>query len=131
MKHDKTTKNRAAGLIIAGALCLSISPALVVLVLSVTGARAGGDTCLQGFVWREASSADHVCVTPQTRRETAADNAAALSRINPNGGAFGRFTCLQGFVWREAFNGDTVCVTPATRAQAAADNAQAAQRLAP
>jgi hypothetical protein len=103
--------------------------ALVVLVLSGAGARAAGDTCLQGFVWREASSTDHVCVTPQTRSETAADNAAALSRINPNGGPVGRFTCLQGFVWREAFNGDTVCVTPETRAQAAADNAHAAQRV--
>jgi hypothetical protein len=103
--------------------------ALIVLVLSGGSAWAAGDTCIQGFVWREASSADHVCVTPQTRAETAADNAAALSRINPNGGAFGKFTCLQGFVWREAFNGDTVCVTTATRAQAAADNAQAARRV--
>jgi len=104
--------------------------ALVVLVLSETGARAAGDACIQGFVWREASSVDHVCVTPQTRTETAADNAAALSRVNPNGGPFGKFTCLQGFVWREAFNGDTVCVTPATRTQAAADNAEAAKRVA-
>jgi hypothetical protein len=105
--------------------------ALGAVALSATGARAAGDTCLQGFVWREASSVDHVCVTPQTRAEARADNAAALSRVNPNGGAFGRFTCLQGFVWREAFNGDTVCVTPETRAEAAADNAQAARRVAP
>jgi hypothetical protein len=100
-------------------------------VLSATGARAASDTCLQGFVWREASSIHHVCVTPQTCAETRADNAAALSRINTNGGAFGKFTCLQGFVWREAFNGDTVCVTPETRAQAAADNGQAARRVVP
>jgi hypothetical protein len=106
------------------------SLALIALVLSGTGAKAAGDTCIQGFVWREAATVDHVCVTPQTRAETAADNAAALSRVNPNGGPFGRFTCLQGFVWREAFNGDTVCVTPATRSQAAADNAQAAHRVA-
>ena len=103
---------------------------LVALVLGGTGAKAAGDICTQGFVWREAGTVDHVCVTPQTRAETAADNRAALSRVNPNGGPFGRFTCLQGFVWREAFNGDTVCVTPATRAQAAADNAQAANRVA-
>jgi|SRR5271166_1186839 len=103
--------------------------AIVILVLDGSSVRAASDTCIQGFVWREASTADHVCVTPQTRTETAADNAAALSRINPNGGAFGKFTCLQGFVWREAFNGDTVCVTPETRAQAAADNARAAQRV--
>jgi hypothetical protein len=100
-------------------------------VLSATGARAASDACLQGFVWREASSVDHVCGTPQTRAETRAENAAALSRINTNGGAFGKFTCLRGFVWREAFNGDTVCVTPETRAQAAADNGQAARRVVP
>jgi hypothetical protein len=112
----------------------SVVSGLALAVLAVGGgttAQAAGDICLPGFVWREASSADHVCVTPQTRAETRADNAAALSRINPNGGQFGRFTCLQGFVWREAFNGDTVCVTPATRAQAASDNSQAALRVAP
>jgi hypothetical protein len=72
--------------------------ALGAVALSATGAQAAGDICLQGFVWREASSIDHVCVTPQTRTKARADNAAALSRVNPNGGAFGRFTCLQGFV---------------------------------
>jgi delta 1-pyrroline-5-carboxylate dehydrogenase len=58
--------------------------ALGAVALSATGARAAGDTCLQRFVWREASSIDHVCVSPQTRTEARADNAAALSRANPN-----------------------------------------------
>ena len=101
---------------------------LVFLVSVESSAWAADDTCRSGFVWREASSVDHVCVTPQTRSQTAADNAAALSRIDPKGGQFGKFTCLSGFVWREAFPNDTVCVTPDTRARAAADNVQAANR---
>jgi len=104
----------------------------VLLVLLWTFFAPGrSETCRQGLVWRDAAPNDHVCVTPRTRAQTAADNAAAGSRINPDGGPFGKLTCLQGFVWREAFNGDTVCVAPATRAQAAADNAEAANRRAP
>lgn len=83
-------------------------------------------TCKNGFVWREAYNGDVVCVTPQTRAQTAYDNRLAPYRINPGGGDFGPFTCKYGFVWREAYNGDLVCVTPQTRAQTAYDN-----RLAP
>ena len=81
--------------------------------------------CAQGFVWREASSIDRVCVVPATRTQAAADNAAAASRKQPGGGPYGPDTCKQGFVWREAFPNDHVCVIPATRAQVAADNANA------
>ena len=84
---------------------------------------------MQGFVWREADGSDHVCVTPDTRSQAAADNAAAPSRVDPNG-AYGPDTCVQGYVWREAFLGDHVCVVPATRSQAAADNAAASSRVA-
>jgi hypothetical protein len=89
----------------------------------------GPDTCIQGFVWREAQSGDTVCVTPATRDTTAQDNAAAAGRVDP-GGAYGPNTCKQGFVWREAYGGDVVCVTPATRSQAASDNSAAASRKA-
>jgi hypothetical protein len=89
------------------------------------------DRCLVGFVWREASPADHVCVTVAIRSQTAADNAQAAARRQPGGGPFGPDTCRQGFVWREAFANDHVCVTPPTRAQAAADNGQAANRRNP
>lgn len=109
-----------------GVLCASTS--LLFVIVTSPAARSDPDTCRSGFVWREASSGDHVCVTPQTRSQTAADNAAAMSRIDPNGKTYGKFTCLQGFVWREAFHGDTVCVTPETRSNAAADNAQARNR---
>ena len=90
----------------------------------------GPDTCTQGFVWREASQNDHVCVTPQEREKTSLDNTLADQRRDPNGGVYGPDTCLQGFVWRDAFSGDHVCVTPETRAQAAQDNQNADTRKA-
>ncbi|SRR6266568_1147742 len=92
--------------------------------------KYGPDTCIEGFVWREASTTDHVCVTPETRAEAAADNRQTDARRNPSGGSYGRDTCLEGYVWREAFPNDHVCVTPQTREQAAADNGQAQNRVA-
>lgn len=89
----------------------------------------GPDTCLQGWVWREATPTDHVCVTPDTRTQTANDNSQAGARRDPNGGPYGPDTCLQGWVWREAVANDHVCVTTATRSQAASDNSQAAARV--
>jgi hypothetical protein len=88
----------------------------------------GPDTCIQGYVWRDAQPGDHVCVTPATRDATAQQNASAAQNVQPGGGAYGPNTCKQGFVWREAFGGDVVCVTPAVRQQAANDNAAAASR---
>jgi len=64
-----------------------------------------------------------VCVTPATRSQAAADNAAAASLLCT--AAYGPDTCAQGYVWREAFTNDHVCVTPAVRSQVAADNADA------
>ncbi len=90
--------------------------------------RSGKDTCKQGFVWREASPNDKVCVTSATRTQTGRDNALAATRRKPNGGAYGANTCKAGFVWREAFKGDFVCVTSETRAQAKSDNSQTAGR---
>lgn len=69
--------------------------------------------CVQGFVWREASPSDHVCVTPQVRTQTAQDNASAE-----------RERCIPGHVWREAYEADHVCVTPQVRAQAWDDNSK-------
>ena len=88
----------------------------------------GPDTCIQGFVWREAVPNDHVCVTSQVRDQTRSDNAQAGARRSPTGGPFGPDTCIQGFVWREAFSDDHVCVSPQTRTQAAQDNSQATVR---
>lgn len=83
----------------------------------------GPDTCKQGFVWREASRSDHVCVTPRSRDVAAQENRMAPSRRNPRGGPFGPNTCLQGFVWREAFAGDQVCVIPQRRSETQRENA--------
>ena len=38
------------------------------------------DTCKQGFVWREATKDDHVCVTPATRTQAA--NTIARPRVD-------------------------------------------------
>lgn len=87
-------------------------------------AQYGPDTCRQGFVWREAFRGDHVCVRPWVRDQTAADNAAAPSRIYGNG------RCVQGFVWRESYPGDHVCVTPEIRERSARDTERAPYRRA-
>lgn len=89
------------------------------------GAR---DTCMSGYVWREARPSDHVCVTPQTRAEVARQNRDA-PRFWVNG-AYGKHTCVQGLVWREAFKGDDVCVEPRVRDEARRDNELGAQRRA-
>ncbi|WP_133305970.1 hypothetical protein [Microbispora triticiradicis] len=108
-----------AGLAVTAPVTLMAGPA------AATG-DFGPDTCLQGYVWREARTGDVVCVTSATRTQTRADNAAKASRWTS--GAFGPHTCTTGYVWREAFTGDDVCVTPAVRSQAAADNSRAADR---
>ena len=45
----------------------------------------GPDTCKQGYVWRDARPGDHVCVTPQTRAETAQGERRRRSAARPNG----------------------------------------------
>lgn len=91
----------------------------------------GPDTCMQGFVWREAGPEDHVCVpvTPvDVREETRIENDRADELRSPTGGDFGPDTCKPGFVWREAFSDDRVCVTPESRTRAATDNSLAGSR---
>jgi hypothetical protein len=85
------------------------------------------DTCKEGFVWREARPGDHVCVTPETRRQAAEDNRLAAGRRDP-AGQYGPNSCRVGYVWRDAFENDVVCVTPGTRRQARADNDRASGR---
>ena len=107
---------------------LVFTPLFPNLPASAQAANYGADTCVQGYVWRGAISKDHVCVTPETRSQTAYDNSLVSVRRNPFGGPYGRNTCLQGYVWREAVPNDYVCVTPVTRSQAAYDNSQASVR---
>jgi hypothetical protein len=101
---------------------------LVSLMTKSVLAQTRSNTCIQGYVWREATPNDHVCVTPEVRSQTAADNSTATSRIDPVDRTYGSFTCVQGYVWREAIPNDLVCVTPETRSQAKSDNSQASSR---
>jgi hypothetical protein len=96
--------------------------------VELQGCPYGPDTCIQGYVWREAFTGDHVCVTPQTRAQAADDTLQAQAYWEPGGGLYGPDTCIQGYVWREAHPGDHVCVLPAKRAKTAEDNSLAASR---
>jgi hypothetical protein len=102
--------------------------ATVSLHTSLAPAKAGlvygPNTCAVPYVWREADDRDFVCVSPATRAQARADNAAAGSRH-----VSGSDTCKQGYVWREAFPGDHVCVAVSVRTQARTDNGQAGSRL--
>jgi hypothetical protein len=89
----------------------------------------GSDVCASGYVWREARTQDHVCVTPASRARVAEENRTASQRWNP-AGAYGPKTCVQGYVWREAFEGDVVCVSPQRRAEVKKENQLAASRRA-
>jgi hypothetical protein len=111
-------------------MILSVIMASLVAGFLVIAAQAQSDKCLPGYVWREAFTGDHVCVSPGTRAQAAYDNSQANARIEPGGGAYGPNTCREGYVWRLARPSDLVCVTPATRDQTAYDNSQTKNRLA-
>jgi hypothetical protein len=111
------------------------SPTQAVQLVATIGSLDAGlaaqphdpDTCKPGWVWREARPTDHVCVTDETRRETAAENAVRGSRM----AGHGNYTCKSPFVWREAYPGDRVCAPVESRNRAHKDNAAAAGRRAP
>lgn len=65
-----------------GKVSLLILLPLLALALPVK-VDAQATNCLQGYVWREASSQDFVCVTPQSRALTKQENTLALSRREP------------------------------------------------
>ncbi|MBZ0086521.1 MAG: hypothetical protein K8F33_00240 [Thermomonas sp.] len=109
------------------ALARPVQPGPAEREIRVLGQRQPRDTCLSGYVWREARASDHVCVTPQSRQRAAQENRLAASRRNP-AGAYGPETCVSGFVWREAYEGDTVCVVPSVRAQVREENRLARSR---
>ena len=85
------------------------------------------DTCIKGYVWREARPSDHVCVKPEIRTAVAEQNQTRKQRWTS--GAYGPQTCIQGYVWREAFSGDKVCVKPDFREQTKQDNKAAPRRV--
>jgi beta-lactam-binding protein with PASTA domain len=89
------------------------------------------NTCIRGYIWREAFPGDRVCVNPQTRVGAVDDNRSAGGRIerDPSKRHSGPDTCVQGLVWREARPGDHVCVVPEVRERTAEDNKTAASRI--
>ncbi len=90
------------------------------------------NTCIPGYIWREAFPDDRVCVNPQIRAGAVDDNRSARSRLEPDPSKrdSGPDTCIKGLVWREAGPKDHVCVAPIVRTRAAEDNKQAAARVA-
>jgi hypothetical protein len=116
----------------ARAGCIAAIVAALALAACAVSASAAGSsgplTCLDGFMWRQATPSDHVCVTPDVRAQAARDNALAAKRRSATSGTFGPDLCVAGFVWREAVPGDRVCVTPATWQQVHDDNRTAGQR---
>jgi hypothetical protein len=109
----------------------AIATAAVPAGASVPASAAGDHgplTCLDGYVWRQATPRDHVCVTPAAHAQTARDNAVASSRRSATPGTFGPDLCAPGYLWREALPGDDVCVIPATWQQVHDDNLTAGSR---
>lgn len=100
----------------------------------------GADTCMPGYIWRQANPNDHVCVTATEREQVAYDNTQAAARSCGNEAvkdpgcvaaimSYGNIACVNGFVWRSAYSGDVVCVTGSQRTQVTSDNSQASTRL--
>ena len=112
--------------------CVAAMAAASLLAGASAPASAAGDhgplTCLDGYVWRQATPRDHVCVTPEVRAQTAQDNRLAPSRASATATTFGPDLCGPGYVWREAVPGDHVCVAPATWQQVHDDNLTAGAR---
>ena len=86
----------------------------------------GVDQCKFGFVWREAFSGDHACVSGASRNQALSDNNDSPNRKEPNSD-----NCKLGWVWREANTADHVCVTGTVRNTTKQENALAASRIDP
>lgn len=89
------------------------------------GLDASPRPCRAGFVWREATASDYVCIPPERRAETALENAQAAARRGSGDG------CRQGFVWRESSADDHICVPPEIRSEVVQENRLHGQRAAP
>jgi hypothetical protein len=95
--------------------------------------------CLRGYVWREITSQDLVCVTAADRAQILKENGEDSSHKQPGGGLYGDDTCKQSYVWRDAilkdkwpeYPGDHICVDGAARQREAENNAMSASRTNP
>ena len=97
--------------------------------------------CVSGYVWREATPDDLVCVSPDERdvqipNDEQQHEARTRRRFDPSSCPLNNpksrkcyvTECAPPFVWRSATPGDKVCVTPERAQQVAADNAAASSR---
>jgi hypothetical protein len=106
----------------------TFTPWLVALLIG-SSALTGGEilagpivaSCPAPLAPRRALPDDGVCVTSESLRRVAAENARAPLLWIP--GPFGPKTCATGFVWREATPRDFTCVTPDIRALVRAEQA--------
>jgi hypothetical protein len=80
----------------------------------------GCETCVSPYVWRETSAADKVCVPPEARTRSAAENSNAMYVVQE--------MCPVPFVWREATRDDHRCVPVEIRTQVSNENAAGASR---
>ena len=55
-------------------LIVAAGIAAVAIATAAGEADNGPNTCVNGYVWREAVPGDHVCVTPATRQQVHDDN---------------------------------------------------------
>jgi uncharacterized protein YraI len=117
------------GWVAGSVVTASCIPATVAVIAAPPTPLPPSGTCKDNHVWRLIRPSDKVCVSPSSKAQADADNAAASSRLVT--ATYGPDTCASGYVWREAYSSDHVCVTAAVRSQAAADNAAASTRWVP
>ena len=98
--------------------------------LKVRSCGVSPDACRNGYVWRGATSTDHVCVTPKVRSIVEAENAHPDAHRTRGGGDFGEDMCKPGFVWRGTTSRDHICVSTHRRELVAHENALAQNRRA-
>lgn len=124
--------------------CVSQEASAAVCTATTVPPGSVANGCKSGFVWRTATPADDVCVKPEVRAQTLADNKLAHTRrvgpprFNPDtcpvqnrkAKACWSFDipCIDPYVWRRATPDDYVCVTTDAARQAASDNARAGER---
>ena len=67
-------------IVLAAAAVTAATTAVVAGASPAAAEDYGPDTCLQGYVWRDATDGDHVCVIPATRSQAHSDNGEADNR---------------------------------------------------
>jgi hypothetical protein len=113
------TACRLAGAVFAAALVLTGSYGMTQPAAADDVLVYGPETCVQGYVWREAFEGDTVCVPPGFRSQMFADNRDADLRHER-----GSRNCISGYEWRLARPSDLVCVKQEIRSQVADQNRQ-------